>query len=224
MRGQDVRVDNDVMKRVFGFNFVGKRSKPVDFNAKLRWKELSPHTTWDSRGIPNGLIEDLATAFVHRFIAYNITGKKEANKVSETELYLLWAMRSGVKVCSMTFLQNSLQEVALGKRGIPALGHVVTALAKYFDIPDQPVFIDATWSYEGEPMRNINEHELRTADLIRNRTTPREYTKRKAYDSYFKKLQEGAEPTTDEAGPSRLVDDNEHEPMPMDEDLTKSSN
>ncbi|GER30407.1 AP2/B3-like transcriptional factor family protein [Striga asiatica] len=168
MRGKDVTVDNDVMKKVFRFNLVGKRSKPADFNAKTSWKELSPDTTWDSRGMPNGLVQDLATVVVHRFIAYNITGKKEANKLSETELYLVWAMRAGVKVCSMTFLQNSLQEVALEKCGIPALGHVVTALAKHFGIPDQPVFIDATWSMEGDPMRCINEHELRQADLIQN--------------------------------------------------------
>ncbi|GER37382.1 cytochrome P450 [Striga asiatica] len=105
-------------------------------------------------------------------------------------------MRAGVKVCSMTFLQNSLQEVALGKRGIPALGHVVTPLVKHFGIPDQPVFIDATWSLEGEPMRCINEHELRNADLIQNRTTPWEYTKRKPYDTYFKKLNEGRDIST----------------------------
>ncbi|GER28739.1 AP2/B3-like transcriptional factor family protein [Striga asiatica] len=107
-------MDNDVMKKVFGFNLIGKRSKPADFNAKTSWKELSPDTTWDSRGMPNNLVQDLATMVVQRFIAYNITGKKEANKLSETELYL----------------------VALGKRGIPALGHVVTALAKHFGIPD----------------------------------------------------------------------------------------
>ncbi|GER31383.1 reticulon family protein [Striga asiatica] len=144
MQGKDVKVDNDVMKKVFGFNLVGKRSKPADFNAK----------------------NNLAIAVVHRFIAYNITGKKEANKVSENELYLLWAMRTGVKVCSITFLQNTLQEVALGKRGIPALGHVVTTLAKHFRIPDQHVFINVTWSLEGEPLRCINEHELRNVDLI----------------------------------------------------------
>ncbi|GER45755.1 phospholipase C 2 [Striga asiatica] len=203
MRGKDVKVDNDVMKKVFGFNLVGKRSKPTDFNAKNSWTKLSPLTTWDSRGPPNGLIKDLATAVVHRFIAYNIYGKNEANKVSETELYLLWAMRAGVKVCSMTFFPNSLQDVELGKRGIPTLGHVVTALAKHFGIPDQPIFIDATWSLEGEPMRCINEHDLRNADLIQNGTTPREYTKRKAYDTYFKKLNEGEAPTTDQAGTSR---------------------
>ncbi|GER40829.1 methylenetetrahydrofolate--tRNA-(uracil-5-)-methyltransferase TrmFO [Striga asiatica] len=138
--------------------------------------------------MPNGLIQELATAVVHRFIGYNISGKKDANKVSEAKLYFLWAMRAGVKVCSMTFLQDCLQEIALNQRGILALGHVVTALAKHFRIPAQPVFIDATWSVEGAPMQCLNEHELRQADLIQNRTTPQEYTKRKVYDIYFKKI------------------------------------
>ncbi|GER52355.1 sugar-dependent 1-like [Striga asiatica] len=88
------------MKKVFGFNLVGKRSKPADFNAKKSWTELSLHTSWDPRGMPNGLIQDLATTVVHRFI--------------------------GVKVCSMTFLQDSLQDIALNQRAIPALSHVVT--------------------------------------------------------------------------------------------------
>ncbi|GER40490.1 GDSL-like Lipase/Acylhydrolase family protein [Striga asiatica] len=115
MRRQNVKVDNDVMKKVFGFNLVGKRSKPADFNAKKTWTELSLHTSWDSRGMLNGLIQDLGTAVVHRFIGYNITGKKEANKTLCMRLHL--------------------------------------------------------------------------TDLIQNRTTPREYTKRKAYDTYFNKLE-----------------------------------
>ncbi|GER39375.1 mitochondrial import inner membrane translocase [Striga asiatica] len=90
-------VDNDVMKKVCGFTFSGTRSKALDFDAKKSWAELSPHTTWDSAGMSNGLIEDLATAVVHRFICYNVTSKKEANKVSEVELFLLWAMRAGVR-------------------------------------------------------------------------------------------------------------------------------
>ncbi|GER50441.1 3-deoxy-manno-octulosonate cytidylyltransferase [Striga asiatica] len=114
--GQELMVDNAVMKAVCGFNFAGTRSKAADFDPQKSWAELSPHTTWDSAGMSNGLIQDLATAVVHRFICYNITGKKEANKVSEGELFLLWAMRSGVRVCSMTFLQNSFQEIVLSKR------------------------------------------------------------------------------------------------------------
>ncbi|GER43537.1 Tim10/DDP family zinc finger protein [Striga asiatica] len=115
-------VDNAVMKEVCGFTMAGTRSKAIDFDAKRSWAEISPHTTWDSAGMSNGLIQDLATAIVHRFICYNIFGKKEANKVSEVELFLLWTMRAGVRVCPMTFLQNSLQEIALTRRGLPALG------------------------------------------------------------------------------------------------------
>ncbi|GER45882.1 actin depolymerizing factor 4 [Striga asiatica] len=68
------------MKAVCGFNFAGTRSKAADFDPQKSWAELSPHTTWDSAGMSNGLIQDLATAVVHRFICYNITGKKKATK------------------------------------------------------------------------------------------------------------------------------------------------
>ncbi|GER39670.1 pol polyprotein [Striga asiatica] len=190
-------VDNAVMKDVCGFNFSGTRSKALDFDAKKSWAELSTHTTWDSAGMSNGLIEDLATAVVHRFICYNVIGKKEANKVSEVELFLLWAMRAGVRVCSMTFLQNSLQEIALTRRGLPALGHFVTALGRG-DILASASSTAATIStspqkstvyMERSEMRCLNYNELKQADLIRNRTTAKEYTKRTAYDTYFKKLQ-----------------------------------
>ncbi|GER47681.1 sarcosine dehydrogenase [Striga asiatica] len=108
-------VDNSMMKKVCGFTIAGTRSKAINFNAKRSWAELSPHTTWDSAGMSNRLIQDLPTAIVHRFICYNISRKKEANKASEVELFLLWAMRAGVRVCSMTFLQNPYKR-------LPSLG------------------------------------------------------------------------------------------------------
>ncbi|GER54861.1 lysine--tRNA ligase [Striga asiatica] len=179
------------MKAVCGFNFAGTRSKAADFDPHKSWAELSPHTTWDSAGMSNGLIQDLATAVVHRFICYNITGKKEANKVSEGELFLLWAMRSGVRVCSMTFLQNSFQEIALSKRGLPALGHFVTALAHHFDVTPEAYRLHGEMALQDtSEMRCINFNELKQADLILNWRTAKEYTKRAAYETYFKKLQQ----------------------------------
>ncbi|GER39579.1 transcriptional regulator [Striga asiatica] len=212
-------VDNDVMKKVCGFTFSGTRSKALDFDAKQSWAELSPHTTWDSAGMSNGLIEDLATVVVHRFICYNVTGKKEANKVSEVELFLLWAMRAGVRVCSMTFLQNSLQEIALTRRGLPALGYFVTALANHFDITPEAYRLHGEIALqERSEMRCLNYNELKQADLIRNRTIAKEYTKRTAYDTYFKKLQQG-QPNSDPAGSSRQpTEGDEHEQMNVDED------
>ncbi|GER33141.1 thyroxine-binding globulin [Striga asiatica] len=193
------------MKKVFRFNIYGKRCKPTDFNTKKSWAEISPHTSWDSRGMLNGLIQDLAIAVMHKFKCYNISGKRKANKVSESELYLLLA-RAGVKVCSMTFLQDSLQEFALNQSELPALGHVVTALTKHFRIPVVIVNIEPTWSLEGTPMRCINEHELKQS--------AQEYTKRKAYKAYFKKLTESSTTNTDQAGSSRQSSDKDkHEKM-----------
>ncbi|GER50087.1 cytidinediphosphate diacylglycerol synthase 2 [Striga asiatica] len=194
LKGQELVVDNAVMKAVCGFNFAGTRSKAADFDPLKSWAALSPHTTWDSAGMSNGLIQDLATAVVHRFICYNITGKKEANKVSEGELFLLWAMRSGVRVCSMTFLQNSFQEIALSKRGLPALGHFVTALARHFDVTPEAYRLHGEMALQDKSeMRCINFNELKQADLILTRRIAKEYTKRTAYETYFKKLQQADE-------------------------------
>ncbi|GER57652.1 metal-dependent phosphohydrolase, partial [Striga asiatica] len=100
-------------------------------------------------------------------------------------------MRSGVRVCSMTFLQNSFQEIALSKRGLPALGHFVTALANHFDITPEAYRLHGEIALrERSEMRSLNYNELKQADLIRNRTTVKPYTKRTAYDTYFKKLQQ----------------------------------
>ncbi|GER36609.1 dynamin related protein [Striga asiatica] len=205
------------MERVCGFTFEGTRNKAPDFDAKACWAELSPHTKWDSGGMSNGLIQDLATAVVHRFIGYNITGKKEANKISETELFLLWAMRAGVRVCSMTFFQNSLQEVALSRRGVPALGHFVTALARHFGVDPEPYNLhDIIYHEDKSTMRCINFAELKNADLIKTRTTAQPYMSRQAFTSYFQRLGQSV-PTTDRPGSSRQpTDTDEHERMLMD--------
>ncbi|GER40802.1 P-loop containing nucleoside triphosphatehydrolases superfamily protein [Striga asiatica] len=115
-------------------------------------------------------------------------------------------------VCSMTFLQDSLQEVALNLRSASALGHVVTALTKHFRIPTQAVRIDPACSLEGTLMQCINEHELQQSDLIKNRTTAQVYTKRKAYKAYFKKLKESAAANTDQAGSSRQSSNEDKRP------------
>ncbi|GER26955.1 30S ribosomal protein S7 [Striga asiatica] len=206
------------MKKVCGFTMAGKRSKAIDFDAKRSWAEISPHTTWDSASMSNGLIQDLATAVVHRFICYNISRKKEANKVSEVELFLLWAMRVGVRVCSMTFLQNTLQEIALTRRGIPALGHFVTALARHFEITPEAYRLHGEIGLQDRTeMRCTNYNELKQADLIKDRTTAKEYTKRNAYDTYFKKLQQN-QPNSDQAGSSRPpTAGDEHAQMNVDD-------
>ncbi|GER39298.1 cytochrome c biogenesis ATP-binding exportprotein CcmA [Striga asiatica] len=207
------------MKKFFGFTIAGTRSKAINFNAKKSWAELSPHTTWDSAGMSNGLIQDLATTVMHQFICYNISRKKEANKVSEVELFLLWAMRAGVRVCSMTFLQNILQEIALTRHGIPTLGHFVTALARHFEINPEAYNLHGQIGLQDRSeMQCINFNELKQANYIKNRTTAQEYTKRNAYNTYFKKLQQD-QPNSDQAGSSRQpTAGDEHEQMNVDAD------
>ncbi|GER43852.1 accelerated cell death 2 [Striga asiatica] len=66
-------------------------------------------------------------------------------------------------------------------------------------------------------MRCLNYNELKKADLIQNRTTAKEYTQCTAYDTYFKKLQEG-QPNFDPVGSSRqLTAGDEHEQMDVDD-------
>ncbi|GER36245.1 ribonuclease 2 [Striga asiatica] len=162
LKGKDLMVDNDVMKKVCGFTFSGTRSKALDFDAKKSWAELSPHTTWDSVGMSNGLIEDLPLPLC---IGSSAT--------------MLPAKRRRIK-----------SEIALTRRGLPALGHFVTALANHFDITPEAYRLHGEIALqERSEMRCLNYNELKQADLIRNQTTAKEYTKRTAYDTYFKKLQ-----------------------------------
>ncbi|CAA0810981.1 Unknown protein, partial [Striga hermonthica] len=124
-----------------------------------------------------------------------------------------------VSVCSMTFLQNSLEDIALSQRGTPALGHFVTALSKHFVVDQQNPRLD--WSKDKSKMRCINDHELKSSDLIKSRTTPQEYTKRKAYTTCFRKLQQLQQSASnpDQAGPSRQpTGGNEHDQMNVDDD------
>ncbi|GER43440.1 senescence-associated protein [Striga asiatica] len=207
------------MKKVCGFTMAGTIHKAIDFDAKRSRAEISPHTTWDSAGMSNGLIQDLATAVVYRFICHNISGKKEANKVSKVEIFLLWTMRAGVRVCSMTFLHNTLHEIALTRRGTPELGHFVTALVHHFEItPEAYRLHEEIGLQDRTEMRCINYNELKQADLIKDRTTAKEYMKRNAYDTYFKKLQQN-QPNSDQAGSSRpSTAGDENEQMDVDDD------
>ncbi|GER32673.1 hypothetical protein STAS_08755 [Striga asiatica] len=195
------------MKKVCGFTMAGTRSKAIDFDAKRSWAEISPSTTWDCAGMSNGLIQDLATAVVHRFICYNISRKKEANKVSEVELFSYG--RCG---------QECECEIALTQRGIPALGHFVTALARHIEITPEAYRLHGEIGLQDRTeMRCINYNELKQAYLIKDRTTAKEYTKRNAYDTYFKKLQQN-QPNSDQAESSRPpTAGDEHAQMNVDD-------
>ncbi|GER51088.1 AraC family transcriptional regulator [Striga asiatica] len=109
-------------------------------------------------------------------------------------------IRLGILPACPTGLSNSLQEIALTRRGLPALGHFVTALANHFDITPEAYRLHGEIALqERSEMRCLNYNELKQADLVRNRTTAKEYTQRTAYDTYFKKLQQGP-PNSDPAG------------------------
>lgn len=46
---------------------------------------------------------DDALLLLHRFLAYNASGKQEGSKVNGTKCYLLWAVKNDVQVCLSPF-------------------------------------------------------------------------------------------------------------------------
>ncbi|CAA0831448.1 DNAse I-like superfamily protein, partial [Striga hermonthica] len=178
------------------------------------WPELSPDTVWDPQGMPNSLIEHGAIAIMHKFLCYGLLGKKEANKVTQVDLSVLWAMIGRADLNVRKYLKEEFRAVLRNKRAAACFGHVVTAFALNLGV-------DPTAS--GSPpvqMRRIDVFELHHSGLIFDRRTFVVYEQRQDYSTYMRKLEAAASAAqTSSSRPQQATDDT-HQADEMDHDQT----
>ncbi|GER37370.1 ABC-type multidrug transport system [Striga asiatica] len=125
-----------------------------------------------------------------------IFGKRESNKVSEQQVFILWSIAQGKPVSMLQYLKNALFDTRHDTRRGPNLGHIVTCIAKYFKVQiDEPAL-------ESE---FITERDLSSAGFIYDGFHIRPVHERKSYKNYLEDLQKrgpASEPSHTAVGPS----------------------
>ncbi|GER32049.1 F-box/RNI-like superfamily protein [Striga asiatica] len=162
MKGNEYKVDNNVMHEVFGFRTTGSRKVPGDFEVDKPRAALSPCDKFKVKGPSNGLIKDVAIAVVYKFLCYNVFGKKVSNKVSEQEVYLLWVMCAKKPICMTAFVIETLRGTEVFATRPPRLTNIVTGLAKHFNVQIDEVPLQ---------LKKIVLWDLVKAYLVKNSTT-----------------------------------------------------
>ncbi|GER39574.1 glucosamine-6-phosphate deaminase [Striga asiatica] len=106
-----------------------------------------------------------------------IFGKKEPNKVSAEQVFILSLITNDKPVTMLQYLKESLYDICNDTRRGPTLGHVVTKLADHFGVPvDEPKYL-AKW---------FSERDLHHDDFLDDNTHARHVYKWKAYEAYCK--------------------------------------
>ena len=79
---------------------------------------------------------------MHKFLAYNVSGKEQANKVNANEVYLLCCALRGTKVCISNFIWSAMRQMQTRARTHPSFAPIVTGLAHNFGV------LSATTGYQ----------------------------------------------------------------------------
>ncbi|GER46850.1 alpha-fetoprotein [Striga asiatica] len=120
--GKEVKITDKVLCDIYGLKTTGARKKPGDFQTDRHWASFSPCKTFHKIGPSAGLIKELPIAVVHKFLPYHIFEKKEANKVSEQEVFVLWAMCEKKPICLLNFLKRRHTPKNTVEEGIGPMG------------------------------------------------------------------------------------------------------
>ncbi|GER29319.1 high mobility group protein B1 [Striga asiatica] len=108
-----------------------------------------------------------------------IFGKKESNKMSEQQVFILWSISHDKSVTMLQYLKDTLFDIRNDRRRGPNLGHVVSKLAEYFgvDIDEPPI--------RAKP---FSQKDLWHAGYLINPHTPKPVTKLSSYKAYCEEM------------------------------------
>ncbi|GER24901.1 aspartate aminotransferase AspT [Striga asiatica] len=137
MMGRECKVTPKVMKDVFGFTSVSAKKKPIDYlkMAPMDWKVISGSDKFTSNGAPFFLAKDVALGFFGKFIAYQVSGKDQATRLNQHELFIMkCAMDKQKRINVIEFIWASLADIQVHEWYHPSFGTFVTALAMHFQI------------------------------------------------------------------------------------------
>ncbi|GER25590.1 acyl-CoA N-acyltransferases super family protein [Striga asiatica] len=151
----------------------------MGFKVDPHWTIISPCEKYKKSRSSSGLISDLAHVVIHKYISQMIFGKKESNKVSEQQVFILWSISHEKPVTMLQYLKDSLFNVRNDSRRGPTLGHVVFKLAEYFGVEIDEPKIRA---------KLIAQKDLWHAGFLINNTTLNPVIKRASYKAYCQKM------------------------------------
>lgn len=198
--GENYVVTRAIMITVFGFNSQkgAGTDTPKDFNAAEAWHEFTGYHNWNSNGSPCGFIKDGALDLLHKFIAYNVLGKVQANKVTEKELFLLWAAKHEKKVCISSFIWAKIKGIQKNDKTRPSFSHIAAGIAGHFQlhVPAPPTM---------ECVESVQIHYtcLKNVGLLLSKTAFVPFEQRECVDRYLARQARAGR--TGDAIPSREI-------------------
>ncbi|CAA0837940.1 Unknown protein, partial [Striga hermonthica] len=149
LKGQQYKVTDEVLRDIFKFKAsIGTRHSPMGWKADPYWPTISKCEKFKRAGASSGLLSDVAHAVIHKYISHMIFAKKESNKVSEQQVFIIWSISRDKSVSMLQYLKESLFDVRNDPRRGPTLGHIVSKFAEHFGIDvDEPKIHSRTISH-----------------------------------------------------------------------------
>ncbi|GER28810.1 calcium-binding protein 39-like [Striga asiatica] len=208
LKGTEYKITDKVLRDIYNFDpSIKSRHSPMGFKVDPRWAVISPCETYKKSGSSSGLISDLAHVVIHKYISQMIFDKKESNKVSKQQVFILWSVSHDKPVTMLQYLKDTLFDIHNETRRGLNFGHVVSKLAQYFGVEtDEP------------PIRAkpISQKDLWHAGYLINPHTPKPVTKRASYKAYCEKI--GISFPKDESQPEAGMSGGPASENPNDED------
>ena len=97
------------------------------------WHEITGgDRVYEGQVMTSGLIKDHSYLIMHKFMTHIIFRRKDSTRVSLDELFILWYLKTNIKVCSTYFVLCSKWRVVHARKALLSMGHIVTSLAMYF--------------------------------------------------------------------------------------------
>ncbi|GER49911.1 vacuolar sorting protein 9 domain [Striga asiatica] len=121
------------------------RGSPAGFKADPHWPLLSPCATFKATGASSSFISDVVLGVVHKYICHTIFGKKESNKVSKQQVFILWSLSQGKSVCMLQYLKRALFDIQNDVRRGANLGHIVAEIAAHFNVQNDEPCMPSEW-------------------------------------------------------------------------------
>ncbi|KAK9046298.1 hypothetical protein V6N11_052190 [Hibiscus sabdariffa] len=105
------------------------REIPIDYNTDFSYATLThlPNVIYNAKSTKGWHIHDPALRYIHRFLAYNYSGRNDTSAVlTKVELFFLWCMHSGLKVNLGFWFARAFERVVRTNR---PFGPYITRLA-----------------------------------------------------------------------------------------------
>ncbi|XP_065847489.1 uncharacterized protein [Euphorbia lathyris] len=130
LNGKPYRIDATTLAALIGvYNHPEAISDfELPLTKDIAWEQLTGISSFNSQTASPGALRDSLLNLVHKFVAHNLLGKNESNKVSKTELLILWCVANHKPVDTVKAVFEGFSSQTSRKRGSLGLGHLVTNL------------------------------------------------------------------------------------------------